>query len=116
MKLLPVVAVVALSTGCAAPQSPAQAVFNAHLTYDAALSGAVFYKELPKCPAKPLCSDPAAVATIQKADNVAFEALSSAQKVVRQPKASQSALQTAVTWATEAIAAFSRVVAVTKEQ
>lgn len=101
--------------GCASgPKSPSQAVFQAHLIYDAALTGAVFYKELPKCPAKPLCSDPATVATIQKADNVAFEALSSAQKVVRTPTATQTALQTAATWASEAVNAFNRVVAVVK--
>jgi hypothetical protein len=113
MKRLLLIAALFLA-GCGA--TPQQKVFNAHLTYDAALSGAVFYRELPKCPALPLCHEPAVLATIQQADKVAFEALSSAQKAVRNPTATKTALETAATWASEAIAAFSRVVAVVKEK
>lgn len=110
MKLMLIAAL--LLGGCA--NSPEKAVYQAHLAYDVALSGAVFYRDLPPCPAKPLCRDAEALATIQKADKVAYEALSSAQKVVRSPAATQSAMQTAATWASEAIAAFSRVVAIVK--
>lgn len=105
-------ATILLLPACASvPQGPANAVYAAHLAYDAALSGAVFYKELPSCPRTPPCKDPAVVATIQQADKVAFEALSAAQKIVREKTSTQSAVQMAATWAAEAIAAFSRVVA-----
>lgn len=107
-----VLAVIALA-GCASiGETPAQKVFAATSTYDAGLTAAVAYKNLPPCgqPASPtICSDKEVVATLQKADNVAFEALSSAQKVVRDTKATQPALQTAVAWATEAAAAFNRI-------
>lgn len=112
-------AVVALSlSGCATvnpsgvdPKDPGKTVFLATLAYDAALSAAIVYQELPKCPAKPLCSDPNVVATIQTADKVAYEALSSAQKIVRSIDASHPALETAAAWASEAIGAFTKVVA-----
>jgi ABC-type uncharacterized transport system auxiliary subunit len=114
MKVLLSLLFAALLSACSSiPESPAQKVFAATSAYNAALSAAVAYKKLPACgqTASPtLCSDKGVVATVQKADNVAFEALKSAQTVVRQTGQTETSLQTAVRWATEAIAAFSRVV------
>jgi hypothetical protein len=106
--------VLAVVSGCASLNDarPAAKVFSAKSTYDAALTLAVAYKRLPPCgqPTSPtLCSDKETVATIQKADTVSFEALNAAEKVVRDPKAAESARQTAVAWATESAAAFNRV-------
>ena len=104
---------VLLSACSTVPETPAAKVFAATSAYNVALSAAVTYKNLPACgqPASlTLCSDKGVVATIQKADNVAFEALKSAQTVVRQTGQTETSLQTAVRWATEAIAVFSRVV------
>lgn len=97
--------------------TPAQKVFAATGVYETALTVAVAYKRLPPCTATPkpiLCSDVGVVATLQKADNVAFEALKSAQTVVRSTSSTQSALSTAVAWATEAANAFSRIAAAAK--
>lgn len=101
-------------TACASSPSgdttPAQKVFVATKAYDAALSLALAYRALPPCGSGPvICSDRAVIATIQKADIVAFEALKAAQGVVRSPTSSASAIQTALIWATEAIGAFSKV-------
>lgn len=117
MRYFIALAALVLLPGCATlglEATPAQKVFAATQTYSAALSIAVAYKRLPACtaPTKPvLCSDASVVATIQKADNVAFEALSTAQKVVRAPGQSASGLQTAARWASEAVGAFSRITA-----
>lgn len=118
-KLLVAVAILALSACVTIPEksTPAQKVFAATGVYDAALTVAVAYKRLPPCTATPkpiLCSDAGVVATLQKADNVAFEALKSAQTVVRSTSSTQSALSTAVAWATEAANAFSRIAAAAK--
>lgn len=104
-------------TACASlgqNSTPAQKVFAATQDYDIALSVAVAYKRLPSCHAQPkvvLCSEPSVIATIQKADTVAYEALSAAQKVIRSQNPNQSSLQTAVNWATGAVAAFSKITA-----
>lgn len=119
-KLLSSILAAALLSACATAgvgETAAQKVFAATGVYDAALTAAVAYKKLPACTAVPkpvLCSDASVVATLQKADTVAFEALKSAQTVVRSTSSSQSALQTAVSWATEAAGAFSRVAATIK--
>ena len=119
MKTLGMVLVVSLLAACASmgqDATPAQRVFAATQVYEAALTAAVAYKRLPACsvqPRPPLCSDAGVVATLQKADNVAAEALKSAQTVVRAP-ASSPALATAVAWATEAANAFSRIAAAAK--
>lgn len=109
-RLLCIIALAAL-VGCATTETPQQKVFAATQVYDTALSVAVTYKRLPLCSPTtgPVCSDKSVVATLQKADVVAYEALKSAQGVVRAPAVSESAAQMAVRWATEAVAAFSRV-------
>jgi len=118
MKKILVGAVIALMLGCATAEKPAQVVFAATSAYDAALTAALTYKRLPDCATttSKLCSDKDVLVTILKADNAAFDALTSAQKVVRNTTSSQSALQTAANWAKEAIAAFSSVItALSKE-
>lgn len=115
MKKFLVLSFVAL-VGCASVviDTPAQRVFAATQAYNAALSVAVAYRNLPPCTApvkQVVCADKGVVATIQKADIVAFEALKSAQTVVRATGQTESSLQAAVRWATEAIGAFSRITA-----
>lgn len=113
MKKLLAVLTFALVSACATtPDSAPSKVFAAHQAYEVALTAAVTYKKLPPCeaPAAPkVCSDKSVVATLQKADNVAFEALKSAQNVVRSSGQSDTSLQTAVRWAQEAVGAFARV-------
>lgn len=111
MKSVLVASLLFLASCAGIPETPAQKVFAATSTYNVALTIAVTYKELPECgqPASPvLCSDKGVVTTIQKADIVAFDALSGAQTVVRNQKATASALQIAVAWAQEAVAVFSK--------
>ena len=102
-----------LFAGCVSLDTPQQKVFAATSAYNVALTPAVAYKQLPPCAPKPapiLCSDKSVVATVQKADNVAYDALSSAQKIVRNPAESPTAAQTAALWAQEAISAFTKIV------
>jgi pyruvate/2-oxoacid:ferredoxin oxidoreductase alpha subunit len=116
-KFLAVVAFACLTVfGCATkPQTPAQSVYAAQGTYAAALQIAVTYKQLPACVAggPVLCSDPAAVAKVQEADDVAYDALTAAQNIVRTPGAGLN-VQTAITAATQAIAAFDSITATLK--
>ena len=97
--------------GCAtAPQTPAQAVYQVQGTYAAALQIAVTYKQLPPCqqggPA--LCSDKAIVTKLQKADDVAYAALTAAQNTARTPGAGAN-LNTALVAAQQAVNAFAAI-------
>ena len=89
-KLFAVIALVAL-VGCVSNtvgKTAAQAVYAAHGAYAAALSVAVQYRRLPACGAPlatALCSDAGIVAQVQRADDVAFAALSEAQSLARTP-------------------------------
>lgn len=107
---IPLSAVLAAALcGCAsAPQSPQQGVFQAKAAYAVALQTAVAYKRLPACSAavKPPCSDPATVAQLQRADNVAAPALDAAEAAVRTPGFGKSLMDTAVASAQAAVAAF----------
>ena len=103
-----------IATGCASapPQNPAQAVYAAHGTYTVALTAAVKYKQLPRCgPATvmPLCSKAEVVADLQKADDVAYAALSAAQAIVRSPNAGAGAIQAALFNANQAVSAFAAI-------
>lgn len=104
---------VAMLAGCATtPQNPQQAVYAAHGTYTVALTAAVKYKQLPACtaPTAPaLCSKPAVVAQLQKADDVAFTALSAAQRVVRSSSEGAGTIQTAIFNANQAVGAFAAI-------
>lgn len=100
--------------GCAtAPQTPAQSVYQVQGSYAAALQIAVTYKQLPNCaqPAHPvLCSDAKVVGQLQRADDVAYAALTSAQNIVRTPGAGAN-VQTAIVAAQQAAAAFASITA-----
>lgn len=103
----------AMLTGCATtPQNPQQAVYAAHGTYTVALTAAVKYKQLPPCDkpaAPPVCSKPEVVAQLQKADDVAYSALSAAQKIVRNTTESAGSVQTAIFNANQAVGAFAAI-------
>ena len=116
MRKILAVLILAIATGlgCAtAPQTPAQSVYAVQGSYAAALQIAVTYKQLPSCakPAAPvLCSDAAVVAKLQKADDVAYAALTAAQNTVRTPGAGAN-VQTAIVAAQQATAAFASITA-----
>lgn len=89
--------------------TPAQTVFAAKSAYASALTAAVAYRQLPACatPARPPCSDPAIVAQLQRADNVAAGALDAAEAAVRTPAVGATARDRAITTANSALAALS---------
>ena len=105
--------------GCATtPQTPAQSVYQVQGSYAAALQIAVTYKQLPNC-AKPdapvLCSNAQVVAQLQKADDVAYAALTAAQNTVRTAGAGAN-VQTAIVAAQQAVAALTSITATLKVQ
>lgn len=107
VELLVAIAFASLLVACAgAPQTPAQAVYQVESDYAAALTIAVKYKALPVCnDAAPqvLCSKPSIVATLQRADDAAYAALSEAQTLVRTPGIGADKLQTAISIAASAL-------------
>ena len=113
-KLLALLAIVVLTGfGCAtSPQTPAQGVYAVQGTYATALTIAVAYKALPVCQqgAPVLCSQPSVVATLQKADDAAFAALTAAQNIARTPGAGANA-QTAIVAAQQAVSALTSITA-----
>lgn len=95
--------------GCASNgSSPQQAVFAAKGAYEVALTTAVAYKALPVCaPAtRPVCSDPAIVAQLQRAQPAVRAALDAAEGAVRDPKFGWNAADTAVIAAQASLNAF----------
>jgi hypothetical protein len=100
-----------LTGGCAttAPSTPAQTVFAAKSAYAAVLTAAVSYESLQRCaPAVPKpCSDPALVAQIRRADDVAKLALDTAEAAVRTPAVGADARSKAIDTASRALAALS---------
>lgn len=114
MKVLIAILAFAVAACTTTPTTPAQSVYAATGTYVAALDLAVKYKQLPSCgspTATPLCSDGAVVAKVQKADDVAYAALSQAQVAVRTTGFGTDRVSTAITAANAAIAAFSSITA-----
>ena len=107
---------ITLVSACASvsPTTPAQSVFAAKATYAGALVIAVQYKNLPPCPRVPVCADPAIVGKLQAADNIAAPALNSAEAAVRNPDFGQSALQTAVIAAQNAVSALTSITSTLK--
>lgn len=83
MKKLLLAVLFVLAACTTTPQSPAQAVYAVHGTYAAALTLAVKYKQLPACPAKPVCSEASVVKRLQSADDTAYGALKAAQDAAR---------------------------------
>lgn len=96
-----------------APETPEQAVFAAKSTYATALTAAVAYKRLPACSAtRPMpCSEPALVAQLQKADNVAAAALDAAEAAARTPRVGSTVTAKAVQAAQASLAAMTSLVA-----
>lgn len=93
--------------------SPQRAVYAAQTNYNLALAIAVAYKQLPRCAAggSPICSQADVVATLQKVDTASFALLEAAQATVRTPGMGLNA-PTAVTAATQAVAAFTTITGV----
>ena len=92
-------------------QSPQQVVFAAKSSYQVALTAAVAYKRLPVCatPRVLPCHDPAILAQIQKADNVAAAALDAAENAVRTPQVGDVPRSKAITAAQTALAALTAI-------
>lgn len=93
--------------------SPANIVYAAKQSLVAAQTIAIQYTSLPRCgkpTSPPLCSDESAVAAIRKANADAVLALDRAEAVVRDPNATSSALNLAVSSVTAAVAAFKGIV------
>lgn len=113
VQFIAVLALVALQACATQPQTPAQAVYAATATYDAALSVALTYARLPRCGpgVVPVCSQPEVVAKLQVADIAAFAAVQSAQKIVRDPKTNESTAQAAVATAREALSVLTTITA-----
>ena len=88
MKILILAAALAVLGACSstpANPSPEQVVYKLHGDYATALTAAVAYKKLKPCDGStPICSDPKVVSQLQRADDMAYSALSAAQKAVRQ--------------------------------
>lgn len=120
MKLLSILVLSTALVGCASTpgtpgattgQSPATIVFNAKTAYAAALVIGNQYKSLPVCtvPATALCHDPAVLSQAQKADNVAFVALNTAESAVRTPQIGATAIDRALSAASAALTAFTSI-------
>ena len=91
-------------------ETPAQRVFALKAEYRAVLALAVDYESLPRCPVAPtpVCSEPAVVDLLRRADGRAEIALDGAEQVVRSPAASEGAAALALEAAGAAVAAFRR--------
>lgn len=92
-------------------ETPAQRVFALKSEYRAVLGLAVDYESLPRCPAvtTPVCSEPAVVELLRRADGRAEIAMDRAEQVVRSPAASQGAVALAVEAAGAAVAVLRQI-------
>ena len=92
-------------------ETPAQRIFALKSDYRAVLALAVAYESLPRCPGAtvPLCSGPAVVAELRRADRRAEVALDGAEQVVRSPAASEGAVALALEAARAAVAALRQI-------
>lgn len=116
MKRLAVVCALLLLAACASGPTPSQqnVVLASKNTLVAAQTLAIQYTSLPRCgqsTSPPLCSDAAVVISIRKANADAVVALDAAEKVVRDPAASSSAIAEATAAASQAITALQTIVA-----
>lgn len=106
------VVLVFILVGCASRQAetPAQRVFALQADYNAMLAVAVAYESQPRCGpvVAPPCSKAAVVDQLRRADDHAFDALQSAQRVIRSNDARESPLQVAMAAAVEAVGLFRR--------
>ncbi len=93
-----------------APQSPAQAVFEAKAAFLVTLRVAGDYAGLPRCPAQPLCSDAKTVTALRSSAEAARISLDAAQQVVTDPAFKGDALTKASIAASGAVAAFAALI------
>lgn len=119
MKHLFAIGALALLAGCAtgatgATPSQQNVVLASKNSLVGAQTLAIQYTSLPRCGAPtspPLCSDAAVVTGIRKANSDAVVALDAAEKAVRDPTATSSAINEAIAAATNAITALQTIVA-----
>lgn len=83
-----------------------EAIFKASTAYNVALLAAVKYAQLPRCvPSGPrVCSEQATVDKIRAASDVAFVAVHEAEKIARDPTATETRAQVALSSAQAALA------------
>lgn len=104
-------------TACASriAETRAQKIFALQSDYAAMLEAALAYESLPRCVDDMVdetpCSDPAVVATIRKADIVAFEAIGAARETIRASPADQQGIDLALLSARQALNGLARIVA-----
>jgi len=101
---------------CQTPPRPTNDVLASMTAYQAALTIAVAYNNLPRCAqdGPPVCSDVAVVAQLRKADDAAIAVLAAAQKVALTPGVTDSAVQAALAAATQGVTAFQTIVNIYK--
>lgn len=109
---LAAVAVIALISACASAQPTTstaalqQKVLAAEVGYESLLKVAVAYNALPRCTTPKtvvVCSDPATVAVIRKANTDVMTAFGAAMSIASTPGVSDSAVTAAIAVATQAI-------------
>lgn len=112
MKYLATLFLAVLLSACSTtPTTPQQTIYQIEANYTAAAQIILAYKGLPPCPAATvLCSDPAVVAKLKDADNIAYASLKAAETVARSPGAGANAA-TAQLAAQQAIAALTAITA-----
>ena len=108
-------AIFALVVACSSGASPSQQniVLASKNTLVAAQTLAIQYTSLPHCgqlTSSLLCSDAGVVAQIRKANADAVLALDAAEKIVRDPNATSSAVSEAIAAATKAVTTLQAVV------
>lgn len=99
-------ALVILSLGACRQGSTEEAIFKASTAYNVALLAAVKYAQLPRCiPSGPrVCSEQETVDKIRAASDVAFVAVHEAEKIARDPTATETRAQVALSSAQAALA------------
>lgn len=116
MKRLAVIVLLGLLSACSSGATPSQqnVVLASKNTLVAAQTLAIQYTSLPRCgapTAPPLCSDAGVVTSIRKANADAVVALDAAEKVVRDPTATSSAINEAIAASTNEVNALQTIVA-----
>lgn len=99
-----------LMVGCAKPETPQQAVYQATVGYNVAATVALKYVSLPRCPAATICSKKEVVDVVKKSDTAAYNAVKAAEGAVRSPAFSEGTVSAVVVSATSAVSAFSAIV------
>lgn len=98
-----------LLMACNKPETASQTVFLIEGDYAAALRIELAYSNLPRCPAAKLCSDVSVIKKLQKADDIAYDAIQSVQRAVKTPGFDESRLTMAVASANALTSAFVRI-------